>query len=123
MTRTRRELLRQGGGVAAAAVLGGRWADAAPAAPPAPQGFDPGVLEHVLSTATHDRLLVKASFARPLDSAPRLRVGDTTVTGRRSDTAGRFWRWDVGDGRRPRRRSIVSSRSGPSSSSPPERTP
>ncbi len=123
MTSTRRELLRQGGGAAAASVLGGRWADAARAAAPAPQGWDPGVLEHVLSTATHDRLLVKASFARPLDSAPRLRVGDTTVTGRRSDTAGRFWRWDVGDGRRPRRRSIVSSRCGPSSSSPPERTP
>jgi hypothetical protein len=97
MSRTRRELLQQGGGVAAASVLGGPWADAAPAAPPAPQGFDPGVLEHVLSTATHDRVLVKASFARPLERAPRPRVGDTTVTGRRSDTAGRFWRWDVGD--------------------------
>ncbi|HEV8153636.1 MAG TPA: hypothetical protein VGP78_11905, partial [Solirubrobacteraceae bacterium] len=100
---TRRELLRQGAGAAAASVLGGWWIEAAAAAPPVPTGgFDAGPLQHVLSTATHDRLLIKASFARPLEEAPRLRVAGSTVRGRRSDLAGRFWRWDV-DGLAPGR--------------------
>jgi hypothetical protein len=100
---TRRELLRQGAGAAAASVLGGWWIEAAAAAAPVPTGgFDAGPLQHVLSTATHDRLLIKASFARPLEEAPRLRVAGSTVRGRRSDLAGRFWRWDV-DGLAPGR--------------------
>jgi len=93
---TRREFLQRGAGAAAASVLGGWWIEAAGAAPPVPTGgFDAGSLQHLLSTATHDRLLVKASFVRPLDDAPRLRVAGSTVSGRRSDRAGRFWRWDV----------------------------
>jgi len=88
--------------VAAASLLGGWWQEAAAAAPPPTGGFDAGALDHVLSTATHERLLVKASFARPLPEAPRLRVAGATIAGRRSDSAGRFWRWDV-DGLRPGR--------------------
>jgi hypothetical protein len=92
---TRRDFLRQGTGVAAASLLGGWWQEAAAAAPPPSGGFDAGSVEHLLSTVTHERLLLKASFRRPLSEAPRLRVGGTTVAGRRSDSAGRFWRWDV----------------------------
>ena len=66
---TRREFLQQTAGAAAASVLGGWWVEAAAAAPPVPTGFDAGPLQHLLSTATHDRLLIKASFARPLDEA------------------------------------------------------
>jgi hypothetical protein len=110
---TRREFLRQSAGAAAASVLGGWWTEAAAAAPPVPAGgFDAGSLQHLLATATHDRLLIKASFARPLDDAPRLRVGGTTVRGRRGDTAGRFWSWDVDDLRpgRPHGLRLVNER-------------
>jgi hypothetical protein len=92
---TRREFLRHGTEVAAASLLGGWWQEAAAAARPLSAGFDSGSLHHVLSTVTHERLLVKASFERPLSEAPRLRVGGATVAGRGSDSAGRFWRWDV----------------------------
>jgi hypothetical protein len=95
VSATRREFLQRGSEVAAASVLGGLWIEAAAAAPPAPPGFDAGPLQHLLATANHERLLVKASFARPLDEAPRLRVAGTSIRGRRSDHAGRFWRWDV----------------------------
>jgi hypothetical protein len=100
---TRREFLRRGSGVAAASLLGGWWQEAAGAAPPVSPGFDNGSVEHLLSTVTHERLLLKASFARPLGEAPRLRVAGGTVAGRRGDSAGRFWRWDV-DGLRAGRR-------------------
>ncbi len=100
---TRRDFLRQGTGVGAASLLGGLWTEAAAAAPPPSPGFDNGSVEHLLSTVTHERLLLKASFERPLREAPRLRVAGRTVEGRRSDAAGRFWRWDV-DGLRPDRR-------------------
>src|SRR5215210_8076513 len=99
---TRREFLRRGSGVAAASLLGGWWQEAAGAAPPPSPGFDNGSVEHLLSTVTHERLLLKASFERPLSDAPRLRIAGTTLAGRRSDSAGRFWRWDV-DGLRPDR--------------------
>ena len=95
---TRREFLAQGAGAAAPRCSRRWWIEAAAAAPPPPAGgFDAGSLQHVLSTATHPspRLLIKASFARPLEEAPRLRVAGATVAGRRSDRAGRFWRWDV----------------------------
>ena len=103
MHRTRREVVQQGTGLAAASLLGGLWPEAAAAARPAVGDFDAGPLQHVLSTATHDRLLVKASFDRAFDEAPRLRVGDRTVAGRRSDRAGRFWQWDEGELRPGRR--------------------
>jgi hypothetical protein len=92
---TRREFLQQGTGVAAASLLGGWWQEAAAAARPLSAGFDAGPLQHVLSTVTHERLLLKASFGRPLSEVPRVRVAGRTVEGRRSDSAGRFWRWDV----------------------------
>jgi hypothetical protein len=81
----------------AASLLGGLWPEAAAATRPHQSRFDAGSLEHVLSTVTHERLLLKASFERPLSDAPRLRIAGTTVEGRRSDAAGRFWRWDVDD--------------------------
>ena len=100
---TRREALKGGAGLAAASVLGGWWLEAASAASPAvAAGFDAGTLQHLLPTVSHDRIRLKASFARALRDAPRLRVDGTTVTAQRSDTAGRFWRWDAA-GLRPDR--------------------
>jgi hypothetical protein len=93
--RTRRELLKDGAGVAAAAALGGLWADAAAAAPPSSGAWEAGPVQHLLPTVTHDRVRLKASFAGALREAPRLRIGATTVDGERSDSAGRFWSWDL----------------------------
>jgi hypothetical protein len=50
---------------------------------------------HLLPTANHERLFLKASFRNALRQAPRLQVGHRHVTGHRSDTDGRFWQFDV----------------------------
>ena len=51
-----------------------------------------GSLVHVLPLASHDRLLINASFHEPLDR-PRLRIGRREVEGERRDTIGRFWQF------------------------------
>jgi hypothetical protein len=59
--------------------------------------WDDGELAHVLPTSSHDRILVKASFKKPLEAAPVLRVGDQRVVGERSDTRGSFWQFNAAD--------------------------
>ncbi len=54
-----------------------------------------GSVEHLLPTASHNRILLKASLRSPHASPPLLRVGDRTITGHRTDTAGRFWSFDA----------------------------
>ncbi|MBX9602808.1 MAG: alkaline phosphatase D family protein, partial [Bryobacteraceae bacterium] len=44
-------------------------------------------VRHILPAASHDRVLIKASFALPVQS-PILRVGDRRVTGVRTDSTG-----------------------------------
>ena len=39
-------------------------------APPAAQGWDTGRVRHLLPTVSDSRILLKASFDRPLSSAP-----------------------------------------------------
>ena len=92
---TRREILAAGAFVAGSALSlsGTRSAIAQTAAappPPAQQGWDEGDLAHLLPTSSHERILLKASFKRPLETAPILRVGDQRVVGVRSDTRGLF---------------------------------
>ena len=43
--------------------------------PPAPLGWDAGVVRHLLPTVSDSRVLVKVSFDRPLSAAPRMRIG------------------------------------------------
>ena len=72
-------------------------------APPAAQGWDAGVVRHLLPTVSDSRLLLKASFERPLSAAPTLRLGSTAVEGRMNDTAGEYWQFyaaDLDPGRR-----------------------
>ena len=59
--------------------------------------WDDGDLVHLLPTSSHDRVLIKASFKKPLDAAPILQVGDQRVRGLRSDTRGSFWQFHAGD--------------------------
>lgn len=57
--------------------------------------WDAGELFHVLPTVNHERALLKCSFQAPLTDAPELRVDGRRITGRKSDTQGRFWAFDV----------------------------
>ena len=57
--------------------------------------WDAGAVRHLLPAAGPTRLLLKASFRRPLSGAPTLRAGSRSVSGVRSDTAGEYWRFDL----------------------------
>jgi hypothetical protein len=57
--------------------------------------WDDGELAHVLPTSSHDRILVKASFKKPLEAAPVLQIGDQRVIGERTDTRGSFWQFNA----------------------------
>jgi hypothetical protein len=102
MTATRREFL----GVGASAALGLLpLGETTPVAAQTAAGggiaaqptWDDGELAHLLPTSSHDRILVKASFKKPLEAAPVLRVGDQRVVGERSDTRGSFWQFNAAD--------------------------
>ena len=60
-----------------------------------PTDWRAGRVAHLLPTASHDRLLVKASFHEPLEDPPLLRVSGRAVTGVRRDSRGRFFSFDV----------------------------
>ena len=93
----RREFLR-GSSVAAAAASMTWPADLMAAKAVAPSGgWDPGSVRHLLPTASHNRLLVKASFRTPLLEAPTLRIAGTSVRGRMTDTRGEFWQFHAAD--------------------------
>src|SRR6266849_2569098 len=93
----RREFLR-GSSVAAAAALMTWPADPIAArAVPSSGGWDPGSVQHLLPTASHDRVLIKASLRTPLLEAPTLRIGGTSVRGRMTDTRGEFWQFHAAD--------------------------
>ena len=53
-----------------------------------------GSIEHILATVNDRRLLLKASFQRPI-SNPLLVVGGRRIAGQRTDTEGRFWEFDA----------------------------
>jgi len=87
---TRRRFLQGAAAVAVGA------SGCGPAAPPAGDGWQAGPLLHLLPVADHERIRIKASFREPLPAAPWLAVGEQRAPGRRTDTHGRFWRFDAG---------------------------
>ena len=102
MATTRRELLGAGASAALCLFPWGNttpvFAQASPAGGTAKlQTWDDGDLAHVLPTSSHDRILIKASFKKPLDAAPILQVGDQRISGLRSDMRGSFWQFHAGD--------------------------
>src|SRR5689334_10298342 len=62
---------------------------------PEEKAWHAGRVHHLLPTVSHDRLLLKASFDRPLRGAPKLRAGNRAATGVRTDTAGEFYSFDI----------------------------
>jgi hypothetical protein len=102
MATTRRELL----GASASTAFGlfplsGLSAAVAQIVPggagPTQQPWDPGELVHVLPTSSHDRILLKTSFKRPLEAPPLLQIGDQRVLGQRTDTGGSFWQFHAAE--------------------------
>ena len=98
---TRRELLisAAAAGIAGigSSVIGAISASAQGAAP---DGWDSGQLSHLLPTASHERLLIKASFVRALESAPILEIAGRQryrIRGQMTDTRGEFWLFDAPD--------------------------
>jgi len=66
---------------------------AARALPPQAREWDPGLVRHLLPTASSSRILLKASFSQPLGGIPELRVGARSFPGYMSDTAGEHWQF------------------------------
>ena len=64
--------------------------------------WDAGSVVHLLPTVSDNRILLKASFDRPVPAAPRLRAGSKFYSGQRTDTRGQFWAFDA-DGLEPSR--------------------
>jgi hypothetical protein len=88
----RRDFLRGGVG---AAVLAARSADsfAQSGGSPSDQPWDAGQVRHLLPTVSDTRILIKASFTKPLTGAPSLRIGASTFRGSMNDTEGTFWQF------------------------------
>jgi hypothetical protein len=102
MDTTRRELLGAGASAAIGLVPLGKTSEVFAQAStssetPAPRNWDDGDLAHLLPTSSHDCILIKASFKKPLEAAPILQVGDKRVSGVRSDTRGSFWQFHAAE--------------------------
>jgi hypothetical protein len=59
--------------------------------------WDAGALYHVLPMVNHDRILLKTSFNDALGQAPELMIDGRRMSGRRTDSRGRFWEFDVAE--------------------------
>jgi hypothetical protein len=57
--------------------------------------WNPGAVRHLLPGVGHNRVLLKASFVRPLAAAPTLRAGSRKAAGQRLDSAGEFYSFDL----------------------------
>ncbi|MDH3439695.1 MAG: hypothetical protein OEM63_03000 [Gammaproteobacteria bacterium] len=64
------------------------------------EGWNSGVVAHLLPTANHERFAIKASFIEPLDASPVLQVGDRRTRGRPTDSANQYFSFDI-DGLEP----------------------
>ena len=68
---------------------------------PIEENWDAGVVRHLLPAVNHSTFLIKASFNRPLESAPTLRIREGSnrreTVGILNDTAGQFWQFYTSD--------------------------
>lgn len=84
---SRRQFLQAGAALAASTAL--------PHSAAADRDWQAGEVVHLLPTASHDRILLKASFRTALIAAPQLKIANRRIEGRKSDGAGRFWQFDA----------------------------
>ncbi|WP_271410944.1 hypothetical protein [Pseudomonas sp. Q1-7] len=90
MSLNRRKFLKLGASIGGASLLCAGMSHTAQAG-----AWHAGDLAHLLPSVNHERIRIKCSFRQPLRSVPQLRVDDRLVLGQRSDSLGRFWRFDV----------------------------
>jgi len=83
---SRRQLLAATISGAAALAIAGRAQE---------RKWNSGAVRHLLPGISHNRLLLKASFVRPLAAPPTLRAGSRKAAGVRLDTAGEFYSFDL----------------------------
>jgi hypothetical protein len=83
---SRRQLLTATISGAAAFAIAGRAQE---------KNWQAGTVRHLLPGVSHDRLLLKASFVRPMTAPPTLRAGTRKATGVRLDSAGEFYSFDI----------------------------
>ena len=100
----RRDFLRASTAAALSAAVPADLFAQSDAAQPSPgTNWDSGSVRHLLPTVSDSRMLIKVSFAAPVEGEPRLRVGDLAVRGRMGDTRGEHWHFyatDLAPGRR-----------------------
>ena len=65
--------------------------------PPSARNWDTGRVRHLLPGVSDTRILLKASFDRPLSAPPTLRVGGSPVPGQMNDTTGEHWQFYATD--------------------------
>jgi hypothetical protein len=94
---SRRDLLLAAGSVALPSLInhGPVKAAAAVSGPAQEITWDQGQVAHLLPSVSHDRMLIKASFVKPLDQAPVLHAGANTIEGQKNALGGVFWQFDV----------------------------
>ena len=87
----RRDFLRVSTAISlSAAVPADLFSQAAKAAGPSAE-WDAGPVRLLLPAVSDSRMLIKASFDAPLNSAPTLQVDGTSLRGRMGDTRGEHW--------------------------------
>jgi hypothetical protein len=92
-----------------AAILAARAADsfAQGTRSPSSSSWEAGQVLHLLPTVSDSRILIKASFKKPLSAPPSLRVDALTVRGAMNDTEGSCWQFQA-TGLRPGRKYSLS---------------
>src|SRR5262245_28698385 len=94
----RRQFLRAASALGlTAAVPPEVFAQATTTPAPAEQAWDSGRVRHLLPTVSDSRMLIKVSFDAPLTAPPTVRIGNTAVRGRMSDSRGAFWHFHATD--------------------------
>ena len=94
----RRAFLRGAAGSTVSASLGGLGIGCERGSGPIrpnTDGWDSGEVAHLLPTANHRRIRLKASFLTPQSEPPWLRIRGDTVEGVRTDTEGYFYTFDI----------------------------
>ena len=93
----RRDFLKAAGTSAAALAAGSLASGCATGIEPfePDSGWRAGEVAHLIPTADHERIRIKASFRQIQMQPPTLRVAGRSVPGERTDSAGRFFVFDV----------------------------
>lgn len=93
---TRRGFLYRMAGLSGAALVLAACGDGSGGGGPGNgEPFQAGDVQHILPSVTHERMLVKVSFAKPRPQSPFLMVNNRSVNGKAGDLEQRFFTFDI----------------------------